>query len=299
MGEDHTPFDTEKNSLQYQHDILRGRYASAFAAEYKLKPHLDPGSLRSGYIKNKDGVYETHSNGLAKRYSVLSCRKGRVVWIMEGKDLEVFTVEVKSIAGETEQVYVYRLEELQLLLDRHLYEADRAHSINHFKNEFELLSRADLVKEYRQLKKAFENEEKDRMDLDFTRLSILEIGLSDKLEELIEEAFSEKGEVGRKVYPYVLRKSELAKPLFHVSKFFTASGITLIYKVKELTKKAVELDKKLTPSHPDYRIWIEQTADIASFIIDAFAARKKQEEKKLETPQLVQYAKKNASGHKE
>jgi len=284
-------FETlEKSSLEKLQDNLRGRYACAFAAEQKMSPHHDPGSLLSGYIKNSDGVYETHSNGLARRFSVLGCRKGLSVWISESLDLLTYTIEIKSLLGETLHSYVYLIDELNALLNKHLHEADRAHAINHFKNEIDSLPRTSLVNEYKTLKKKLGPDERNSSDLDATRLTILEVGLSDQLEALIEEAFVDNAEVGRKAYLYIARL-EAQRGIISWPVYFTICCCiyyTLPTTVKRLLLNSIALDTKLKPSDPDYRVWIEQTAELASFLIElADARQKKLGESNRKTHRLV------------
>jgi hypothetical protein len=38
--------------------------------------------------------------------------------------------------------------------------------------------------------------------------------------------------------------------------------------VKRLLLNSIALDTKLKPSDPDYRVWLEQTAELASFLIE-------------------------------
>jgi hypothetical protein len=288
----------EKSSLEKLQDNLRSRYACAFAAEQKMSPHHDPGSLLSGYIKNKDGIYETHSNGLARRFSVLGCRKGLVVWISESRDLLTYTVEIKSLLGDTLHSFVYLIDELNALLSKHLHEADRAHAINHFKNEIDSLPRSSLVNEYKALKKKLGTNERDPSDLETTRLTILEVGLSDQLEALIEEAFVDKAEIGRKAYLYIARL-EAEKGIISWPVYITICcciHYTLPTTVKRLLLKAIALDTKLKPSDPDYRVWLEQTAELASFLIElADSRQKKIGESNRKTHRLVTLSSKRIS----
>jgi len=288
----------EKSSLEKLQDNLRGRYACAFAAEQKMSPHHDPGSLLSGYIKNSDGVYETHSNGLARRFSVLGCRRGLSVWISESRDLLTYTIEIKSLLGETLHSFVYLIDELNALLNKHLHEADRAHAINHFKNEIDSLPRTTLINEYRMLKKKIGSNERDPSDLDVTRLTILEVGLSDQLEILIEEAFIDNAEIGRKAYLHIARL-EAQRGIISWLLYATICcciHYTLPTTVKRLLLKSIALDTKLKPSDPDYRVWLEQTAELASLLIELDDARlKKAGENNRKTHRLVTLAGKRIS----
>lgn len=288
----------EKSSLEKLQDNLRSRYACAFAAEQKMQPHNDPGSLVSGYIKTKDDVYDTHSNGLARRFSVLGCRKGLSIWISESRDLLTYTVEIKSLLGSSLNSYVYTVDELAALLNKHLHEADRAHAINHFKNEIESLSRSALAKEYRALKPKISGSARDPMDLAVIRFAILEVGLSDQLEALIEEAFVDNAEIGRKAYLYIARL-EAQRGIISWPVYATACcciHYTLPINVKRLLLKSISFETKLQPSEPDYKIWLEQTAELSCFVIEMTDARnKKLSEKPQKTHRLVALSGKGGS----
>jgi len=288
----------EKSSIEKLQDSLRGRYACAFAAEQRMIPHHDPGSLLSGYIINKDAVYETHSNGLARRFSVLGCRKGLTVWISESRDLHTYTIEIKSLLGGTLSTFVYLVDELEMLLNKHLHEADRAHAINYFKNEIESLSRSSLVREYRALKKKHSGKERDSTDLEITRLTILEVGLSDQLDTLIEEAFVDNALIGRKAYLRIARL-EAETGLISWPIYFTTwccIHYTLPTTVKRLLLRAIELDIKLKPSDTSYRTWLEQTAELACFLIELTdSQQKKIGEQNLKPHRLVTLAGKRIS----
>lgn len=283
----------EKSSVEQLQDNQRYRYACAFAAEHNLSPHQEPGAQQSGYIKDKEGNYETHSNGIARRFSVLSCRNGTLVWIFESKNLMAYTVEVRTISGATKASFLYQIIELEQLLEKHLHVADRTHALSSFRNEVLDLPLSKLVEEYKRLMKA------ETGSFDQSRLSIIQFELSEKLEELIEEAFEGTGQIGRKLYLKTLRQAleanEISLPLYLISYLCVATGFTFIWKVKELTTRDLEIGSKLTPEHPDYKIWLKETAQLTCFVYEQLAALSKSTGAPPAKHKLVKFAKRKAT----
>ena len=86
-----------KSSLQAEQDKQRGMFALAFVSAAGLKPYFDDGSHRAGFVKDKDGKFELHSTGVPRRYSVIACEKGKIIWISESVDFATYEIQLKSI----------------------------------------------------------------------------------------------------------------------------------------------------------------------------------------------------------
>jgi hypothetical protein len=294
--ESHPPILIEKSSVERIQDTLRQRYACAFAAEHALVPHQEIGAQESGYIKNKEGCYETHSNGVARRFSVVSCQRGNLIWIFESKDLLSFTVEVRSIAGNTKSSFIYQVAEMEKLLEKHLHVADRTHALATFRAELLELPIDRLVAEYESLKLELKDSNSD--GLKTARFRLIQSELSRKLDQLIESAFEENGSIGRKLFLHLLKQSldaqEISLPLYLLAYLCVASGFTFTWKVKELTLKALDIESKLEPEHSDYQLWLTATADLACLTHKELAQKSKSQNETVKN-KLVRLSKKDKS----
>jgi hypothetical protein len=220
---------------------------------------------------------------------VLSCKNGTLVWIFESKNLLAYTIEVRTIAGPTKASFLYQIVELEQLLEKHLHVADRGQALSSFRNEVLDLPLGKLVEEYKRLMRA------EEASLDQSRFSIVQFELSEKLEDLIEEAFEGTGQIGRKLYLQTLKQAleaqEISLPLYLISYLCVATGFTFIWKVKELTTRELEIGSKLTADHPDYRIWLQETARLACFVYEQLTALSKSTGEAPTRHKLVKFAK--------
>jgi hypothetical protein len=256
-----------KGVVEKENDKNRGLYLRSFASERGITTLHDVGSIRNGYIKNREGTYELHSNGVGRRFSALSCTEGLVLWIQEGRDLTEYTIEIKSIIGELVAAYVFQREEIQNLLEKNIYHASRDHSLEVFKAELQSTKPAELVSQFRRLKTT-----KSENSYDLHMLRLVENKLSNLLNNLIEESFLGDGKIGRRIYikivDQIFKSKKISPALYWMIKACVLSGFTFTPRVKEQLMNELEIDKKIPPYDPFYREWTEKTAIIATWIID-------------------------------
>jgi hypothetical protein len=140
-----------------------------------------------------------------------------------------------------------------------------------------------MAQQYRKLKEKVGNDERNPFDMDTTRLTLLEVALSDLLESLIEEAFIDRAEMGRRAYLHVAlleaKRGLISWPIYYTIRGFI--NFTFPHIIKKFLLQSIALDNKIKPSEPDYRIWLEQTAELSCFLIELADSMKNKSERKI------------------
>lgn len=280
-----------KRGIENEHDDQRMKYACAFAAEHNLMPYSDHGSILHEYISDKDGNFETHTNGVTRKRSVLACTNGKMVWVDEQKDYKYYKINVKDLLGRKVASYLYSKAEIQEILDKNILDVSRERAIEIFGIEIAGLSRTSLAMEYRQLREEAKYIQGNVRSKNNYRLAIIKSRLSQSLKELIDEVFVTSENIGRKFYTFLVEssyhKGEISLPLLWITKVCVLSRFTFIWKVKELVMKEIEFERQDSPYDPLYSSWIDKTAEISAYLIEQINRTKMVPERSYKPPRLV------------
>ncbi len=283
----------DKKSAEHANDRIRELFARSFALEYKFDAFGFPGSIQSTYLKDKDGRYLLHNNGVARRLSALCCKFGFVVWLIESCDLGEYTVEIRNILGEVEKSYYYQRSELEQIFEKHRSQVCYQDSVANYSGLLDRLSRVKLAEEHRTIKRqlaANNLTELDREQLK-SRLSLVQTRLTALYENLIEEAFLDQGNVGRRFYLRLveedLKNQKITTPLYWLIKSCVKSGLTFIWRVKELTEEEIGYREKLDPKHPLYGVWLDRVAEYSGLLIEELSRNQNNSLNNLELPKLL------------
>jgi hypothetical protein len=269
----------EKSSIERQNDNLRSFYARAFTIENRIIPNYERGSLQSGYVVDKDCNYELHSNGVGRRYSILSCAEGLLVWIQESKDLKHFSIEVRTILGVVTRSYYFSNEELQNLMQRNLVNTTKEHALKAFHSELGEMTPLQVAKEFKLLCLKRDRSLLHPDSLNWYKLHLAMKELSDMLPRLIDESFLASRRIGRKLFLqflyYRYKSGEISRGVWLVAVFFISTGITLIWRIKTMLEKQLEEKENIKPSDPNFKDWLEATANITLWLIEELESNKK------------------------
>jgi hypothetical protein len=270
----------DKSLAEQDNDYIRTLYAKAFALENGFETFIHQGSVRSTYVRDKDGNFQLHSNGTSRRMTALACKFGMVIWLIESIELDYYKVEVKDILGEIQQTFEFKQSELDAIFSKHRSKICYQEVLNDYGAKVKNLSREKLAEEHQAI---VANLEKELSELDEAQLSamrlIVEESLSKLLSGLIEEAFEEKGNVGRRIYLKILeedyKNQKLTTPLYLVAKNCVKYGLTFISKIKEMTLNEISPGDSLPPEHELYKQWLQKSAKVSKMLISELAKDKK------------------------